>query len=194
MLQQPLFNSSYPSFMNYGGIGFDIAREMVHAFDELGRPFDSAGLPRDWWNNATVKQYDAVKECVSSFYAKQNITADGETFKANADRTVVEDVADVVGLCCAAGAYDKNGDKIGDELVKQAFEGLNSKQLFFVAFAQSQCYKYDREYLPVVLDTSAISPAAIRVNGAVAQSSDFAEAFSCPSGSAMNPPNKCKTW
>lgn len=38
------------------------------------------------------------------------------------------------------------------------------------------------------------SPSRLRVIGAVSNTNDFANAFNCPKGSAMNPEDKCNIW
>lgn len=38
------------------------------------------------------------------------------------------------------------------------------------------------------------SPGRLRVIGSVSNSEDFAKAFNCPVGSAMNPERKCNIW
>lgn len=41
---------------------------------------------------------------------------------------------------------------------------------------------------------SKYAPARYRVNGAVSNLKEFAEAFNCPVDSKMNPENKCSLW
>ena len=47
--------------------------------------------------------------------------------------------------------------------------------------------KHEIEYEPH-------SPSQYRVNVPLANSADFAKAFSCPTGSPMNPSDKCVLW
>lgn len=42
--------------------------------------------------------------------------------------------------------------------------------------------------------SSVHSPGIIRVLGPLSNSEDFANAYKCPSGSQMNPTNKCSVW
>ena len=47
MLQPPLFDPTADDAVNYGAIGAVIGHELLHAFDDNGRHFDSHGNLRD---------------------------------------------------------------------------------------------------------------------------------------------------
>lgn len=71
---------------------------------------------------------------------------------------------------------------------------LNHDQLFFLNYAQIWCGSMRPEDALSKLRSSVHSPGVIRVIGPLSNSKEFAEAYNCPSGSPMNPSNKCSVW
>ena len=55
------------------------------------------------------------------------------------------------------------------------------------------CAKYKSSGESRLLKKGAY-PFPLRVQGTVMNSHEFADAFSCARGTAMNPPKKCKVW
>lgn len=57
------------------------------------------------------------------------------------------------------------------------------------------CSQETEGYLNTIIQ-SKYAPARFRVNGAISNMAEFAEAFSCPVGSKMNPDaaEKCSLW
>ena len=49
ILQEPLYDVNASFEENLGGIGFIIAHEITHAFDNNGAKFDENGNAADWW-------------------------------------------------------------------------------------------------------------------------------------------------
>ena len=187
IMQRPFFDNTYPSFMNYGGLGVEIAREIVHAFDDAGRMYDDTGNRTNWWSAGTWKKFNnSTKKCLIEYYSNQTVeTSTGLTY-VDGEFTFRENFADVVGLSRAFSAYQGNGDRWDDEIVKSMFAGLDSRQLFFVSFAQGACRKYNKQYLSTLLKTERQAPAQVRVNAAVSLSKEFADTFHCAAGSPMN--------
>uniref|UniRef100_A0A0M3HFA0 Peptidase_M13 domain-containing protein n=1 Tax=Ascaris lumbricoides TaxID=6252 RepID=A0A0M3HFA0_ASCLU len=68
---------------------------------------------------------------------------------------------------------------------------FNGDQAFFVAYAQTWCGKNGAQQK---LQTEVHSLDSLRVLGPIQNSNAFAQAFNCPSGSAMNPQRKCAVW
>jgi len=109
----------------------------------------------------------------------------------NGRLTLGENIADNGGIRTAFHAY-RLFSLAGSE--PRAFASLSNDQLFFVAFAQTWCTKRAPASEELLLLRDPHSPAAARVIGALSNLADFSTAFSCPVGSAMNPPAKCVLW
>ncbi len=55
------------------------------------------------------------------------------------------------------------------------------------------CAKYKNSEVTRMLSRGSY-PFPLRVQGTVMNSQEFADAFSCARGTAMNPKEKCKVW
>lgn len=129
-----------------------------------------------------------------------------------------ENIADTGGLSHAYAAYRKYASAHGAENRLPGLRELSPEQLFFVGFAsvsssrvrtpdgsrsrasranlqlkilQIWCESTTEQTLMNDLLTDVHSPGRIRVLGALSNSVEFAEAFRCPTGSPMNPSEKC---
>ncbi|TDH70003.1 hypothetical protein CCR75_009809 [Bremia lactucae] len=67
-------------------------------------------------------------------------------------------------------------------------------RLFFTAFAQNWCEKRTPEFAELLRTIDPHAPGKWRVNGPLMNYEKFAETFSCPVGSPMNPEQKCVIW
>lgn len=68
------------------------------------------------------------------------------------------------------------------------------EQLFYVSYARTWCGKMRPDLLVRLLQIDNHAPFMWRINGVVQNSPDFAKAFGCKAGSAMNPVKKCEVW
>jgi len=215
IMQPPFF---YPFFRgteeartarNYGGIGSIMGHEFTHGFDNQGAKFDADALRRDWWSNATHEEFDNKTQCMRRLYdglVFQDIATDGK-------KTLGENIADHGGLKVALRAFRKRihdenplfptfetktysagrhaPPSAGDELSADT----GAVRLFFVSFGQLWCSKARRNSgFTHFQHKDPHPPGPFRTNAAVSQNPDFAKAFRCPLGSAMNPINKCQVW
>nr|CDS26897.1 hypothetical protein HmN_000151700 [Hymenolepis microstoma] len=189
ILQKPFYDANFPLALNYGGIGVVVGHEIAHAFDRQGSKFDAKGNLRQWWSESTRVDFEKNSECLVRQYG--NYTVLGKNI--DGQLTLSENIADNGGIKAAYRAYLKLQEKEGS-LRKLAGLNLTFNQLFFISFAQVWC----KRQLPqaalhtVMVDVHA--PDRYRVIGTLSNSQEFSEAFSCPKGSTMNPPNKCILW
>ncbi|XP_032810954.1 endothelin-converting enzyme 1 [Petromyzon marinus] len=189
ILQPPFYYLQQKRYLQYGAIGSVIAREFLHGFYGEGSQYDASGVHKLWWSNATWKKFEERARCLEHQYG--NYSSGG--LNVNGTRTLVENVADNGGLDTALHAYEDWITKNREE-PQLPFLGLNARQTFFVSFAQSLCSAETPEHLRETLATAPTSPSRFRVLGALSNSPEFAKAFTCPQGSAMNTGKKCRVW
>jgi len=213
VFETPLFDIEAPSYMNYGAIGAIIGHEITHGFDRSGMQFDAEGNMVNWWSNSSAAQYEKKSQCYVKHYGK--FTAGGVA--VNPLLSLGENVADAGGLKLAKLAYERSRiapkksigqsdassssssssssrSAAGKEESLPGFERFTPQQLFYVAFAQAWCDKTSAFQLEQTLSSDPHLPGEPRVSGAIALQPDFAKAFNCPKGSAMNPVEQCSMW
>ncbi|BFZ23108.1 hypothetical protein BsWGS_26147 [Bradybaena similaris] len=191
ILQIPMFSQTFQDYLNYGGIGTVIGHEITHGFDIKGSQFDADGNHVNWWQKSDREVFLNKSVCIqdqcSSFWMPEvNMTLNGM-------HAFDESIADNGGLKESFRAYQKLESRKG-ELSVLPHLGLTQDQLFFLAFAQLWCEKTTRENLIYQLTTGVHPPSKFRIIGTLQNSEDFAEAYNCPSGSYMNPVEKCAVW
>lgn len=91
-------------------------------------------------------------------------------------------------------AYDKWQRLNLEEPRLLGLEAYTPKQLFWINYAHTLCSKYRPEYLRNLMITDSHAPDSTRVIGPLSNRPEFAKDFECPSGSSMNPVQKCSVW
>jgi len=187
ILQPPFFDRSYPSAMNYGGMGMVVGHELTHGFDDQGRQFNAKGQLTEWWDPAATARFTERAQCVSDQYSAYEVQPG---LKVNGDLTLGENIADLGGVRLSYRAWKNQGGGAGEPGV----EGLSHDQLFFVAFAQSWCSVYSPEFEKMLVMSNPHSPPKQRVNGPLVNLPEFHQAFACPAGKPMRPEKQCEVW
>ncbi|XP_053378896.1 neprilysin-1-like [Mercenaria mercenaria] len=191
MLQPPFYSEYFPKSLNYGGIGVVIGHEITHGFDDKGRQYDKDGNMKQWWKNETIQAFQKRTQCIIEQYS--NVQLEQIGVNIDGKNTQGENIADNGGLKQAYRAYKMWEKEHGPEPL---LPGLNMThdQLFFLNFAQIWCGNMRDKAALEKIRTSAHSPGPIRARLPLANSEDFARAYSCPLGSRMNPIHKCSVW
>ncbi|XP_049768439.1 endothelin-converting enzyme homolog [Schistocerca cancellata] len=178
--------------LNYGAIGTILAHEVTHGFDDTGRQYDPRGELVPWWTNRTVEAYSNRTQCYINQYSAYEVPeilgwVDGE-------QTLDENIADNGGLLEAFVAYQlyliRNRNEDG---VLPGFQNFTHNQMFFIGYGNMWCTATTPRGLKWALEDEH-APNHVRVHGTLSNLPNFAEAFSCPNGSRMNPNNRCKLW
>ncbi|OWF45829.1 Neprilysin [Mizuhopecten yessoensis] len=195
ILQPPFYGKSQPKSMNYGGIGVVIGHEITHGFDDRGRQYDKDGNLEQWWSDDAITRFKAKAQCIINQYGNFSLPeADG--MNLNGINTQGENIADNGGLKQSYRAYRDWIKQRGREEAQLPGVSYNHNQLFFINFAQisKSASHMRRENAINRILTGVHSPGRFRVIGTLQNSPEFAEAFSCPKGSYMNPNKKCGVW
>jgi endothelin-converting enzyme/putative endopeptidase len=185
ILQPPHFDPRRPRVANLGAIGVTMGHELTHGFDAHGRFFDETGSLSMWWTPEVSAEFDRRAQCLIDRYDKFEILP-GE--HVDGKRTLSENIADLGGLRLAYEAF-KTSER---QQPTPAYEGLDARQQFFLAYGQVWCTVESPTITRSRL-TGSHGPPEMRVNGPLSQMSEFAEAFHCAPGSPM-PGAVCEIW
>ncbi|XP_054934029.1 neprilysin-1-like [Dermacentor andersoni] len=174
IMAPPYVSPGLAPAVNYGSIGKILGHELSHAFDPRFTTQTRTGDFATWWSQSSYANFKDRLECVRSQLA--NYT-DSESHGFNA---LSETFADTAGTEKARLAYDSLPSQPG-------MLGYSQEQLFFVAGCFEFCAKS-----PYSWEALGKYPAfALRCNLPVSNHKNFAKAFKCPTGTALNPPKRC---
>jgi len=190
IIQPTFFDSSYPMYVNFAGIGMVMGHELIHGFDDQGRQYDGTGMLKQWWTDNVVRAFESRASCLVSQYSKFKV---GNNF-VNGNLTLGENIADNGGLRAAYDAFVSYEQQNGPGPTLPVTDKSTNQQLFFLAFAQSWCQLISPESAQNLIFIDPHSPAFARVNGPLQNYDKFAAAYNCPVGSSMNPTAKCQLW
>ena len=188
ILQPPFFGKDRSIAANLGGIGMVVGHELTHGFDDQGAQYDADGNQRNWWQPDDLAQFQAKGACL----AQQFSTFEARPGKPiNGQLTLGENIADLGGIKHAFLAYRQL--RAGADKTYVA-DGFTEDQQFFVAVGQAWC-SHDRDAEALRrLTVDPHAPPMWRVNGALRNLPQFAEAFGCKAGAPMAPVARCTIW
>jgi hypothetical protein len=102
LLQAPKYDANASDAVNYGAIGAIVGHELSHFVDTLGADYDAAGAKVRWWTPQDMAGYEAATAPLVRQYSNYSIPS-GEHLDGKL--ALVENVADLAGLCAAFDAY-----------------------------------------------------------------------------------------
>ncbi|CEP07739.1 hypothetical protein [Parasitella parasitica] len=200
ILQRVFYDTKFPKYLNYGGLGSVIGHELTHALDNQGRLYNSTGYAEDWWTPFSNEAFHNRSQCFIDQYNKDYITnrSTGEKIQIDGNNTLGENIADSGGLSIALTAYREYiGQMQQQELLLPDFETLTQEQMFFIGYTIPRCIYFDDELTGYDANDEH-APWSIRVKNSLINSAEFAKTFNCPAGSPMNPhksdDDRCVVW
>ncbi|CAN7991449.1 unnamed protein product, partial [Ixodes hexagonus] len=180
ILTSPTYSYGAPPEINYGSLGRIITHEFMHALD---RSWTNSGRARSGSLHLSAdmeRAYLSTSQCLLNSAATRRS-------QAELPRSwTPEFLADHMGQSALIDAYRDAKSK--SVHVIPGLERFSSDQLFFISSCLFLCSSYNPG------THSSHPPSIDRCNVPLKHSPEFAEAFACASGSAMNPLNKCSSW
>lgn len=68
ILQSKFIDLEGPLYLNYGSLGFTMAHELSHAFDDFGRQFDLKGNVANWYSEKATELNAEKEQCIIDQY------------------------------------------------------------------------------------------------------------------------------
>lgn len=168
-------------YENLGSIGFIIAHEISHAFDNNGSKFDENGLLSNWYTTSSQENYQEIQNKVIDYYNNYEII---HNVSNNGTRTIGENIADLGAMECITNILIKNNANKKDY------------QTTYESFAKVWANNYSKstKVLQSLIDTH--SPNEIRVNGVLSSTKKFYETYKIDSKDLMyiEPEKRVNIW
>lgn len=168
ILRAPLYDVDAPLEENLGGIGYVIAHEITHAFDDMGAKYDEYGKEVNWWTKEDYEAFEALCKEVVLYYdgveSAPGITCDGTL-------TLSENIADLGAVACIT-------DIVGQQ------ENPNY-ELLFSSIARAWRFTGDREYRTMLQQMDVHAPEKLRVNRVLQSIDEFYDTFDIQPGDNM---------
>lgn len=153
-----LFDWEDDFYVNLGKIGFIIAHEITHGFDENGSLFDGDGIYSNWWLEEDWEHYEKLVDQVEDYYSQYEVIQ-GEYI--NGKKTVQENIADLGAMRCIVGIARKKG--ANDQDMKKVYS----------AYAKMWASQSNLEYTKLLLLQDTHAPNKYRVNAVLSSTDDF---------------------
>ncbi|KAF1766085.1 hypothetical protein GCK72_006041 [Caenorhabditis remanei] len=96
LLHYPFISFHLPNYTNFATTASRIIPQLIHAFDERGRYYDSNGRYRDWWNSDTEQYFRIIVRCFEAM--TQNVFGVSVSIGWNAYDSTKEPYAVLPGM------------------------------------------------------------------------------------------------
>lgn len=199
IMQDVIYNSRQPNYVNFGILGSIVGHELSHAFDSDNAKYDCNFQDHCWWDPKTEANYKTRVRCFEDqYYANSRLFANYSWFSGS--QTLGENIADNIGIKIARQAYqnwlaNSLDQPISDlEPIPAELGNLTREQLFWTSNAQFYCNSLDPDQVRKIFINDEHSPDKLRVDITFQNQIEFAQDFNCPIGSRMNPRDKCSMW
>lgn len=157
-------------YENLGGIGFILAHEISHAFDNNGSKFDENGLLNNWYTESSSKKYSEIQKNVIEYYDKYEVI---HNISNNGKRTIGENIADLAAMECITNILINGNSKTED--YKKVYESF--------AKIWANNYSKSTKVMQSIIDSHSTNE--IRVNSVLSSTDKFYETYKIDSNDLM---------
>ncbi|XP_016950024.1 endothelin-converting enzyme 2 [Drosophila biarmipes] len=194
-LLQPryLWGDQYPEALKYATLGYLLAHEMLHGFDDDGIKHDASGSLAPWWDYKSRYEFEERRKCFQAQYHQFKYA--GSELPETREQS--ENLADNGGLKLAYAAYELwLGQQSEEVLQRETMEGLpfDNRQLFFVGYAQMWCDDVQSLFMSSFAQSDSHAPSKYRVIGPLSNFQEFSWVFNCSQSAPMDPEYKCAIY
>lgn len=179
ILQAPLYDVNASREENLGAIGYVIAHEITHAFDNSGAKFDENGNAANWWTAEDYAAFQIKCDAVTAWYEGQE-SAPG--LACSGALTLGENVADLGAVACVVTAAGGLEDPDYDAL--------------FRSMAHTWASTASRQTQAALLSADVHAPDKLRVNRVLQTIPQFYETYGIEEGDGMwvSPEERVSIW
>jgi len=179
ILQAPLYDVEASREENLGAIGFVIAHEITHAFDNNGAKFDENGNAAGWWTEEDYAAFQEKCEGVVEWYDGQEAYPG---IACSGALTLSENVADLGSIQCVIAAAKELDDPDYDAL--------------FRALANTWASTTTRQMREYLAAADVHAPDKLRCNRVLQTVTEFYETYGIKPGDGMwtDPDSRVSVW
>lgn len=179
ILQAPMYDVDAPREQNLGGIGYVIAHEITHAFDNNGAKFDKNGNATDWW---TAEDYAAFQQLCDEVVAYYDGVEAAPGITCNGTLTLSENIADLGAAQCILTAAQREEDP--------------DLTLLFTSMAKTWCSTMTRDTAVYYATIDVHAQDKLRANRVLQSMDEFYDTFDIQPGDGMYiaPENRVSIW
>ena len=143
LLDDPLFSLDTPRYLGLGTLGFIVAHEIMHGFDNAGVEFDDEGHRSGLLSTESQTFFEQKMKCLSNQFSDTFQTeflhnGSGIILKVDGELTLNENVADLGAVKAIVATQKRLAREHGQDL---SLPGLSytQEQLMLINAAQAYC-------------------------------------------------------